>query len=818
MAEDSDSGAIADATTSFLADREDGDRVLETVLATDGEHATWTFDDIELDSGTFGELVSSGIVENADGEYRVADPAVVEAALTGDDLETDHETESADRAGGLERVRRGVDPRALIALLGALIVVAGARSTAVRAVFRHGRVVSPGNDPYYFRYWMETLVGDASGPLDYGVLVDTPAGVFGTRPFAHATNWVVAELLGGGQGATATVAAWLPVVASVALGVAIYACAVSLTRDARVGVASVLVFAVTPINAVYTGLGFLDHQFHQYFWLGITLLTLTRLAVDLQRRLETGGDGRAAVRAHLRAPATWLVAAAFGLSVTAGVHAWGGSPLLLVPLAGYVALRVAMDARAGLSPMRANLPLFAGLAIGSALSLALHHRWGWHAEFVATTPALVLAGSIAVAALGELWQRLSVHLGGLLALEGGVAAAGLLAFRQLQPADWAAAMARAQDLFAREGATETASLFSTEYFVIFGPLYQLGMGFYIALAVLGWVAWLVSRRYEPGWLLVGTYAGSLLVLAGIQVRFAGQLAIPLAVLTGLGLVRLLAVVDLARPPVSVRDPEPARPGRADDEAAMAADGGLEPAIAMPDGRRLAYLLGIGLLVFGLSLVYVPSLTADVTYSEAQLEAVDAIDDHAEAANRTYPDTYVLSEWGDNRMYNHFINGESRSYGYAKNNYEAFVTSPDPDDWYDTFNGRVGYVVVTEFDDRDIPDDSAQARLLENQGAGGADTDGLAHYQALSVADDVAAFAVVPGATLTVPGEPGTTVTVETDVSVSGDTIAYERRATVGDDGQATVTVPYAGEYAVGDRTATVTEADVLDGRSVAVGA
>ncbi|RZH67029.1 MFS transporter [Natrinema altunense] len=815
MAEDSDSRAIADATASFLEAQEDGDRVLETVLATDGEHATWTFDDIELDSGTFGELVSRGIVENADGGYRVADPAAVEAALAGDELEADRETEPDDRTVGLERLRTAVEPRAMLALLGALIVVAGARATAFRAVFQRGRVVSPGNDPYYFRYWMETLVGDASGPLDYGVLVDSPAGIFGTRPFAHATNWVVAELLGGGQGAADTVAAWLPVIASVALGVAIYACAVSLTRDARVGVASVLVFAVTPINAVYTGLGFLDHQLHQYFWLGITILTLTRLAVDLQRRLETGGDGRTAVRDHLRAPATWLVAAVFGLSVTAGVHAWGGSPLLLVPLAGYVALRVAMDARAGLSPMRANLPLLAGLAVGSALSLALHHRWGWHAEFVATTPALVLGGSIAVAALGELWRRLPVHLGGLLALEGLVAAVGLLAFRQLQPADWAAAMARVEDLFGRGGATETASLFSTEYFVIFGPLYQLGMGFYIALAVLGWVAWLVSRRYEPGWLLVGTYAGSLLVLAGIQVRFAGQLAIPLAILTGLGLVRLLAVVDLARPPVSLRDSEPGRAERFEADPTVAADGGLEPAIAMPDGRRLAYLLGIGLLVFGLSLVYVPSLTADVTYSEAQLEAVDAIDDHADAANRTYPETFVLSEWGDNRMYNHFVNGESQGYSYARNNYEAFVTGTDPDGWYDKFNGRVGYVVVTESNDEDVPDDSAQARLLENQGAGGAGTDGIVHYQALSVTDDVAAFAVVPGATLTVSGEPGTTVTVETNVSVSDETITYERRATVGDGGQATVTVPYAGEYAVGDRTATVTEADVLDGRSVA---
>ncbi|SFC59901.1 hypothetical protein SAMN05444422_111119 [Halobiforma haloterrestris] len=103
------------------------------------------------------------------------------------------------------------------------------------------------------------------------MFVDAPHGISGRRPATHATNWFFTELLGGGQGAADTVAAWLPVVASVALGLLIYKLAVLLTRDVRVGVASVLVFAVTPVNAVYTSLGFLDHNLHQYFWLGVTL-------------------------------------------------------------------------------------------------------------------------------------------------------------------------------------------------------------------------------------------------------------------------------------------------------------------------------------------------------------------------------------------------------------------------------------------------------------------------------------------------------------------------------------------------------------------
>ncbi|QLG48906.1 MFS transporter [Natrinema halophilum] len=833
----------------FLDDRPDGESVLETLLEVDAAHETWTFDDIDLDSGTFGELVSRGIVAKVDGAYRIAEPETVEAVVadeereptTGRDgggLELDPDRiskaitlEQIQEAIALERLRTVVEVRALTALIGALLVVAAARMTAYRSVFQQGYVVSPGNDPYYFRFWMEQFVATASGPTDYGVVKEIPPGSI--RPLAHATNWFFAELLGGGQAGADTVAAWLPVVASIGLGLAIYKISVLLTRDARVGVASVLVFAVTPVNAVYTGLGFIDHQLHQYFWLGITLLTLTWLAVDVQRRFETEPDESTAVVDHVRSPVSWAVAGAFGLSVAAGVHSWGGSPLLLIPLAGYVGLRVAMDARSGVSPVLANLPLLAGLALGTWLSLALHHRWGWQAEFIATTPALVLGGSVAVVALGELWRRLEVHLGGLIALEGLVAAGGLYAFKRLQPADWAEAMTRVDDLLFRTRATETASLFSTEYAVFFGPMYQLGMGFYVALAVLGWVAWLVYRRYEPGWLLVGTYTSYLLVLAGIQVRFAGQFAIPLAVLTGLGVVQLFAVVDLARTPVPFRN-SAGSAGATRGSGSVAADGSgridgsgsssergsdggkaLEPSISVPDGRKLGYVIAIGLLVFGLNLIYVPGLTADLTYGEAKIDAVSAIDDHADAANRTYPQNYVLSEWGDNRMYNHFVNGKSRRYGYARKNYNGFRAGTDPDSRYDKFNRRVGYVVVNDID-ADAPAESAQVRLLEEYGAGGNGTDGLAHYQAIYIDDEVAAFAIVSGATLRVPGESGGTVTVQTDVSVSGESFTYERSAAVGDNGQATVTVPYAGEYTVGNRSMVVSEGDVLNGTTVAV--
>ena len=825
MTGDPDPAALAEALSSFLADHDDGEDALTAVLAVDDDSATWDFGDIPLDSGTFGELVSRGIVVKHDGAYRLADPETTRAILAGGSVPRESSSPSRSRDWSLP----SVDPSAAVGLFVALLVVAGARMTAFSSAFQAGYRISPANDPYYFRYWLEQLLAASAGVGDVSVLVEPPAGVAARRPMAHATNWLLAELLGGSQWAAETVAMWFPVLGSVALGALVYALAVVLTRDVRVGIASVLVLAVTPIHAVYTGLGFIDHNVHQYLWLGLTLLSAGWLAVAFQRTwrademasLATDATVLSAVSssAFLRRPLTWAIAGVLGLSVAFGTHAWGGSPLLLFPLAAYVALRIAQDVRAGADPVVANLPLLGGLALGSALSLLLHVGWGWHSRFVALTPLLVFCGAVAVTGFGALWARLEIDIRGLLALEGGVAFVVLVAFRLLRPADWAAATARLDDLFFRAAATETGSLFSLDYFVLFGPLYQLGMEFYIALAALLWVGRVVSRRYEPGWLLVGTYSAYLLVLASIQVRFAGQLAIPMAILGGLGIVYLLSAVELARPPVIFGDDGASDGSTTSPGPTMGADAAsLDPSIVLPPREKVAYVVGIGLLIFGLSLIYVPGLTAQTTYSDAEVDALAAIDTHAETAERSYPETYVLSEWGENRMYNHFVSGESESYGYAQGTYGDFQTSEDPDGWFDEFDGRVGYVVVTEIPP-DYPPESTQRQLLGGLGAGANGTAPLAHYQLLTVdgAHSAAAFAVVPGATLTAPAEAGQQVTVSTSVEVDAAAFTYERTATVGSDGRVSVTVPYPGTYTVDGESVTVSEAAVLEGRTVSLG-
>ncbi|WP_121741152.1 MFS transporter [Natronorubrum halophilum] len=811
MTDDADSSAVSDATTAFLDDRDDGERALEVVLEADSASSTWTFDDIELDSGTFGELVSRGIVTKADGEYRVADVGAVEAVLAGE--EVPKESSDTGPVGGLDSFELGIwgDRRALAGLAGALFLAFVMRITQFRSVFRDGRVVSPGNDPYFYRYWMEELLAESASPTDIGMLAEMPPGALSRRPLTHALNWWIATLFGGDQWAAELVATWLPVAATLALGVVVYALAVVVTRDVRVGIASVVLLAVAPVHAVYTQVGFLEHRLHQYFWLGVTLLTLAWLAVDLTRRRESM-DARTAVREHLGSPMTWISAVVLGVALGVSVHLWGGSPLVFIPLAVYIGLRAAVDARERISPTLANLPVLVGLGIGSGLSVWLHANWGWRLAFVAYTPVLVLGGAVAVLALGDLWRHLEVRTGGLVALEAGVAGLVLYALRRLRPENWADARGRADDLLFRDGATETASLFTVDYAVIFGPLIQIGVGFYLGLAVLVWAVWIASRRYEPAWVLLAVYASVFMVFAAIQVRFAAQFVIPLSVLGGFGFVYALSVIDLARRPLPLR-------GGTGQARPVATDGGNDTrSIALPDGRKAAYILGIGLLVCGMSLLYVPGLSGQITHDDGQYEAVVAIEEHAAETDRAYPQSFVLSEWGDNRMYNYFVSGESQRYDYAMSNYDDFRSGDDPDGHYEQFEDRVGYVVVTEVDG-DAPAESAQVRLLEDLGAGGDGGDALAHYQLLSVDDErsAAAFAVVPGATIDAPGEPGDTVDVRTDVSVGDESFAYEREVPVGEDGRLEVTVPYAGAYSVGDERVDVSETDVMNGSRIEVG-
>ena len=778
-----------EATREFLRDYPDAEGSLRELLERD-RSGPWTFDDVAMDSGRFGELISRDIAEQTDDGYRLRHPDAVEAALDGETLGTADE----GRTDGLRsRLREAVSVRELTALIGALAIVVAARVHSYRSVFREGHVVSPGNDPYFYRYWQEQLLARSSGVTDFGLLADM-GGAAGSRPLTHAVNWWLAELLGGSADAAATVAAWLPVLGAVALGILLYLLAKLLTGDFRVALAAVAFLGLAPVHVVYTSVGFLEHRLHQYFWLGVLALGLAWLAVDVQRRRTDTTDSTETARQHAFAPESWAVAAVVAVAVAASAHTWGGSPLTFIPVALYVALRGVIDVEAGVPPVFANLPLLGGLAGGGVLTLGLHFGLGWHEPLAAGTPLLVAVGGFGVLGLAEGWQRLGRSARSLLGAEALITVLGVVAVWVLQPVNPDRILRRLDDLLFREEATETASLFTAEYAYLLGPLWQIGISFYFGLAALAVGTLVVARRYEPGWLVCVCFAWYYMLLAALQARFAAQLVFFIALFAGVACVYLLAKVDLVRQftpfdrsdPIDISD------------------------VSMPGGTRSGYLVGTVCLLLIFNFIFIPTLVGQVLYTDEQFEAALEIDDHVENVDREYPDTAIETRWDEIRMYNYFVNGESGSYD---SRYTSFLTAEDPDEQHTNLRQNGKYIVINRWPESPGP---AYDTLYEGLGVGYGDVNQTAgRYQPVYLSDEERVFTVVEGAVLNVSGDDGRELTATTDVEIDGETIEYERRGTVA-EGFVEIRVAHAGEYTIAGETVTVSEENVSEGEELRI--
>ena len=784
---------VEEATRSFLADHPDLDDELESLLEREQTEGSWAYDDTTVDSGRFGELVSREFVEQTDdGNYQFTDPKAVETVLSGATATDTATTASEPTSDGIsfDVSLPNADPYVVGPIAAALLLVAAVRMMYYRTVFRDGRVVSPLNDPYFFRYWQERLLDQSSGIADIGMLA-TIGEQTGVRPLTHTLNWWLTELLGGSPSAASTVAAWQPIVTTVLCALVLYALVIELTSDHRVALASLLFLAFTPVHAVYTVLGFIDHPPYQYLWLTLLAFSMVWLAVNLHRRMENH-DPRAAALAHCRHPRTWWVAAVLGIAVATSAHAYGGSALTFIPVALYLGLRVVSDIRHDVPPLLANAPLLVGLGFGSLLAVGAHVVLSWHESIAVTVPTLVTVGGIVVALLATAWHRFDLPPAGLLGVELLIALVGGLAFRQLRPEDVSRLNDRASDLFGREGVAETVSLFSTDLGIIMNPLTQIGIGFYFGLAALLLVSWYVTRQYEPGWLVVVCFAWVYLLLAAIQARFAPQLSIFLSVFAGVGLIHLFGAIELIEKPQLFADPS--------DRTRRT--------ISIPDLQRGAYLVvGIGLVLL-LNLIFVPALLGQIQHDDT-FDTAMAIDEHTESLDSDHSE-FVLSRWGDNRMYNYFVSGDAQGYGYARGNHETFIGSSDPDAQYDQHANRVGYVVLVN---DNLPPETTHHKLFEQFGAG---NESVAHYQLLYTTDEVRAFALVEGAVINATVEPDATVTATTDVSVMDESFTYRRNGTANASGTVEIRVAYPGEYDINGKTVTVTEQDVYRGRQVHV--
>jgi dolichyl-diphosphooligosaccharide--protein glycosyltransferase len=777
---------MSDVRTSAAELLEDNPELADafrTMLEVDAD-GPWTFEDVPLDSGQFGEIVSRDIVEKIDDGYRVADRAALQRALNGDTEPSDASSIMFLSDLNVPAIREVVPNRSVsLGVLSGLLIVVLARSISVGSVFRDESVVLSGNDPYYYRYATERVLEQMGGLADFAVLSNLPAGASAGEPLLVATLSYVTLLFGGSTDVAGVVLALYPVVAAVLTALLVAITAAQLTDDSRVVVASVFALALIPVHAYRTGLGFADHHAFDFLWLGVTITAIVTLAVD--RNGEASNASRVFATVGL------------GVGIAGQILAWDAGPLLIVPVGllmfGWSLLAVRDDA----SPLWATRYALAGLGLGAVLTGVAHLQFGWHGQTTAVTPALLFAGSLGVVGVAEVTHRFGASPRATVGVQTvSVVAAGLVASTVF--GDLVVELQSGLDrLLASGGVAETASLVSGELGSIVAPVLFFGFLLFLALPYAVWALWRAWETANAGWLALAVYTGYFLLLALVQVRFAGELSVPLAVFAGLGFVHLASIVDVLPRPAVLGDGE-SQSGR----RSRAADGGSKrgnqaASTVFTSRREFATLLGLGGLVGSLSFVQIPVKTSQLTIPEEMYETAAWMASYADEHELSYPDNYVLSRWGRNRVYNYFVSRESRSYGYARRSFHSFLRTTNGQEWFGRLQDRVGFVVVTDVAES-LGSDTLGTRLWADNGGGDDTVTGLGHYRLLYISPETQykVFTPVKGATLSGTAEAGAAVTISKAIKRQEKTVSYERIVTANEEGQFTVRVPYEGEYQV----------------------
>jgi len=665
------------------------------------------------------------------------------------------------------------------ALGGALALVVVVRLLTLPAVFQDGAVVLTSNDPYLYRYWVDLVHAEGLLPWEY------PTAVANGEPLLVAVLWLASLPFGAGRWASGFVIAWYPVVSALLTAYLVYALGTRVSGDPRVGLAAVVVLAVTPAHAYRTVLGFADHHAFDYPWLALTVYALVVL-------LARGPhDGR-----------KWPTVGALGLGIAGQVLAWEAGPLLIVPVGFAVAAASLFVVPPDPEPSSPLAPVVMGVGAGAGLVAAAHLALGWHSPVVAASVGLLFVGSLAVLVLTAVVRRTGLPWPALLAAELAVFAVGLAVAWRVAP-DLVVGFERGIAFLTSDTGIGEMSSLGEAYGPALDLLIILGFAPFLALVGLPLAVRAALRERDPAWIVVVVYGGYFAALTLLQRRFGGELAALLAVLGGFGFLAFLSWLDLVRTPVQLRsDPGP--------------EAGLDPPVAVPDRTRLALIGGLSAVLVGSGTLFSGLISRQTAIQPKAFGAAEWMRAYAERRGWEYPENYVLSEWGRNRMYNYVVNGESRAYNYARRNYESFLFTSDGAGWYEEFAGRVGFVVTREFEAvENARSFHLYTRLHDHFGSASDGAPGVGHYRAVYSSRDgeYKVFTVVPGATIT--GSMDAT-RVATDVSIDGAEFEYVRGVDPDGDGSASVTVAHPGEYRVGDRRVSVTERAVRTGDTIRV--
>lgn len=782
------------AVATLLEEKPHLENDLQEILTIDAAHETWSFEDVPVDSGVFGELVSRDIVTKQNGAYTLADAGAVRRGLDSETASLDREVDGADGKRSISLSLPEVSLQWAGALAVVVLIAALFRSYHVLSVFRGEHIVLLGNDPYFYRHWIRQLALS-----DAGVMA-VPSGIQEGEPLLIGTIWTVTAVLGGSAPTGYTVLALYPLVCGLLTIPLVYGITRRVTGERRIALAAALLLTVMPVHVFRTALGFADHHAFDYLWLALTLL---------------GGVSLTGHTAHERSnisTTTLFWVGVFALGVTAQTLAWNAGPLLLLPIALF-SLALVIVARAhDFSPVPILAPITAGLGLASAVVWLAHVSFGWQPLQVVLTPTLLAIGVGAVLIIGVVATRynLSPRVTAGSVLLGGVTILTItLVVLPEFAAEFLSEFNRLLGLGAADGIVETASIFSPQYGTFFGPAFFFGFALFFALPYVAWSLYTGYRDTSLSLLLVGSYAVVFLLLAILQVRFAGELSIVLAPFAGLALVHVGSIVDAVPRPTVLA---------ATNSTASLFGSSSDESLTIPNRQSTVALAVVFLLIGGFGIVQGPVQTNKLVYSDDAYQTATWLEKHTEQSDLDSESTYVLSVWGQNRMYNAFLSGNSERYGYAQSIYPQFISSTEPDSWYDRLGGRTDYIVMTSVANQDEAgyQQTSHTILYESFGSATTDHSGAGHYQAVyqSPSKSHVVFVPVEGAIINGTAEPGSTISISTEVSIPNAEFTYTRRTRVAPNGTYRVRVPYAEIYSVGDTSVLVTAQDIESGSVV----
>jgi len=797
---------VRDATAELISEQPELESAVRTLLEVETEEP-WQFDDVPLDTGEFGELVSAGLLEKRNSGYVLADRNQIEAVIEG----SDHANTGLfpGRVNEIPLVgtyvaarwRTVVDNRVDATILLVLLTITGLVRTvpSYGSVFRRGHTIIAGNDPYLFVYWVEYLLNEGFQPFDPGSLAAFPDALINHDLLLVVAVWVTATIFGGSTATADVLLAWYPVVASVFVAGLLYLIATGLTADRRVGLATVAVFAFTPVAAYRMMIGFADHDAIDFLFLTITVLSVVLIATSDEDALRES-----------RLKTTTLIVA-LGVGVAAQLIAWRGGPLLVLPLAIALAALVISMVRSGASVRPLLASVATAMVVASVLTMTPHLAFGWLPLYRAAVPLMALGGVFGLGIFAGAVRHYSISFRTAVAgvtILSGLALVGAWAFVPSLSAgiqgflDYMATYTWSE-------IGETRSLFDAGTGgIVFGPFLLLGFTWLLGLGGLVALSVITYRRHTPGWLVLVVYGWFFLAMAIVQKRFAGQFALFNAVFAGITFVHLTALMDLSQPVQWV----PAAEERAGDGVR---------AISIPGRGTLIRLGTIFLLVSSLGMHQTELKQSQLVTDDERYDAATFIETFAAERAMSYPENYVLSLWGRNRLFNHVVSGESLSYRYAKSNYISFLAMNNATRAFEQYKDRVGFVVTRNFlNSMSPPPRSMQTRLHDKYGSLTDAAPALTHFRAIYTTPDrsITISQLVPGARVDGTGPANQTVTVTTTVTLppAGKTITYEQHVETDTNGTFRFVTPYPGSYTIAGENVTVDERSVLSGSTVNV--